>query len=382
MTETTGTVDLQAKPYCDPEKRHDFVILFDVTDGNPNGDPDAGNLPRTDPETLQGLVTDVALKRKVRNFVELVADDQPDPARFKIYVKHRGILNRLHKEAYRALNIPLSEPGEIQVADFDLVEFFSANQFEGFTLAPIPGEGEKYKLIYSGELEKEDLTSVLDTIGQENSKAKTFAKKVSGKATQRKPSREQVDDASEWMCQNFYDVRMFGAVMSTKPYNAGQVRGPIQMTFSRSVDPILPQDISITRVAITKEEDKDKKTTEMGRKTLIPYGLYVGHGYFSPHLAKQRGVTVEDLSLFWDALEHMWAFDRSASRGLASAQAGYVFTHDSKLGNAPAHKLFETVAPKLKGDVKSPRKFSDYTVSAPEDGPLKDFPGVTVKRIF
>ncbi len=371
--------------HCDPTKRHDFVLVFDVTDGNPNGDPDAGNLPRTDPETLQGLVTDVSLKRKVRNFVALVGEDESEERKseLNIYVEHRGVLNAQHRKSYRALDIPTSEPGEEEITDSGLLDFFTANQPDGFSLVQMPGDEEKYKLVYSGELSKEDRDAILDDIGQENGKAKAFAKKVAGKAKERKATREQVDGARDWMCKNFFDIRLFGAVMSTK-INAGQVRGPVQMTFARSIDPILPQDISITRVAITKEEEKDDKATEMGRKTLIPYGLYVGHGFFSPHLAKQTGVTAEDLELFWDALVHMWSFDRSASRGLMAPRGLYVFTHDSKLGNAPSHKLFERVSARLRDGVTSPRKFEDYEIEVPAEGPLGEsgFPGVTLTKVL
>lgn len=374
----TEQVDLSAKPYCDPEKRHDFVLVFDVTDGNPNGDPDAGNLPRTDPETLQGLVTDVSLKRKVRNFVDLVGEDSPDPARLKIYVEHRGVLNEQHKKAYRALDIPFSEAGkeELKDSDGEVLNFFTENQFEGFGLLMVPGDEEKYELVYSGELTKQDLNEVLDEIGRLSSKAKAFAKKISGKAKVRAAERDQVDKAREWMCANFYDVRMFGAVMSTK-INAGQVRGPMQLTFSRSVDPVVPQDLAVTRMAVTDEKDREKLQT-IGRKTLIPYGLYVGHGFFSPHLAKQTGVTAEDLSLFWDALVHMWAFDRSASRGMMAPRGLYIFTHDTKLGNAPAHKLFELIKPKRNDGVKSPRKFEDYTVNVGSEVPG----GVTLNTVL
>lgn len=371
------------KLHCDPAKRHDFVLVFDVTDGNPNGDPDAGNLPRTDPETLQGLVTDVSLKRKVRNFVALVGEDEPEERKnaLNIYVEHRGILNAQHRKSYKALNIPTSETGEEEIKDSGLLDFFTEHQPDGFSLVQIPGDEEKYKLVYSGELTKENRDAVLDEIGQEDAKAKTFAKKVASKAKERKATREQVEDARDWMCKNFFDIRIFGAVMSTK-INAGQVRGPVQMTFARSIDPILPQDIAITRVAITREEEKDDKETEMGRKTLIPYGLYVGHGFFSPHLATQTGVTTEDLELFWNALVHMWSFDRSASRGLMAPRGLYVFTHDNKLGNAPSHKLFELVKiPKTNG---SPRTFDEYNVESPAEGPLDDsgVPGVTLTKVL
>ncbi len=180
------------------------------------------------------------------------------------------------------------------------------------------------------------------------------------------------------MCANFYDIRMFGAVMTTG-INAGQVRGPLQLTFSRSVGPIIPQDLAITRVAVTREEEQDQKDTEIGRKTLIPYGLYVGRGFFSPHLAGQTGVTEADLELFWDALVYMWDFDRSASRGTMSPRGLYIFTHEKKYGNAPVHELFERIRPSVNDGVASPRRFSDYTVEVNE----ADLPeGVTLTRLL
>jgi CRISPR-associated protein Csd2 len=280
--------------HLNPECRHDFVLLFDVLDGNPNGDPDGGNLPRTDPETMEGLVTDVCLKRKIRNYVDLVGEDQ---APNMIYVQNKGVaLNDMHARAYTALDL---------------------------------------------------------------------------KATGTKQQRDDVDKARKWMCENFYDIRMFGAVMTTG-VNCGQVRGPVQMTFARSQDPVMPLDIAITRIAITKPEDakvevsdedgkgKGGKITEIGRKALIPYGLYRGHGFFSPHLAAQTGVTPKDLELFWDALQKMWDFDRSASRGMMALRGLYIFSHENKLGNAPAHKLFDKISTKLKNPNQPPRKFSDY----------------------
>lgn len=374
-------IEQATKVHCDPEKKHDFVILFDVTDGNPNGDPDAGNLPRTDPETMEGLVTDVALKRKVRNFVAAVADDEDYRDRrevLNIYVEHKGAaLNAQHRRAYRAREIPTSEPGKEEVRDESLVEFFSRFLPEGFTLTE-PTEEAPRELIYSGELSREDLTAALDSIVAESREAKKFAEKVSKKAKKVDPTRKQVEDAREWMCANFYDIRMFGAVMTTG-INAGQVRGPLQLTFSRSVGPILPQDLAITRVAVTREEEQDKKETEIGRKTLIPYGLYVGRGFFSPHLAVQTGVTEADLELFWDALVYMWDFDRSASRGTMSPRGLYVFTHEKKYGNAPVHELFERVRPSINPGVTSPRRFSDFTVAMDEAG-LPE--GVTLTRVL
>ena len=282
--------------YTDVARRHDFVLLFDVADGNPNGDPDAGNLPRVDPETMQGLVTDVAIKRKVRDWVDALRGDQ---GRFKIYVQNRGVaLNALHRRAYEDLG----------------------------------------------------LTS-----------------------TGTKQAREDVQKARDWMCANFFDIRTFGAVMTTR-VNCGQVRGPVQITFARSIDPIVPLDLSITRVAVTREEDAQVtvgeeegdisggKRTEMGRKAIVPYGLYQAHGFVNPHFAEQTGFDEEDLGLVWRALQNMWDLDRSAARGLMACRALYVFTHESRLGNAPAHQLFERIVVSRKDGVAVPRRFADYEV--------------------
>lgn len=296
--------------YTDPNRRHDFVLLFDVTDGNPNGDPDAGNLPRVDPETMQGLITDVCLKRKVRNYVDVSRGDQQ---RFKIYVQNQGVaLNDLHQRAYDELNL---------------------------------------------------------------------------KSTGSKQKREDVEKAKAWMCQNFYDIRTFGAVMTTG-VNCGQVRGPVQMTFARSIDPVVPLDLSITRVAVTRREDAEHvegeegegagKTTEMGRKALVPYGLYLGYGFVNAHFAKQTGFSAEDLSLFWEALQYMWDLDRSSSRGLMACRGVYVFSHATGVGNAPAHTLFERLTVRCRDDVEVARKFTDYQVTVHEQG-LPE--GVTLTRL-
>jgi CRISPR-associated protein Csd2 len=309
MTTATNTAI-----HTDTGRRHDFVLLFDVTDGNPNGDPDAGNLPRVDPETMQGLVSDVAIKRKVRDYVDMVHDGEQ---RFEIYVQNKGIaLNDQHQRAYTDLGI---------------------------------------------------------------------------KSTGAKQKREDVERGREWMCANFYDIRTFGAVMTTG-VNCGQVRGPMQLTFARSIDPIIPLDLSITRIAVTKPEDakivvteqadgSDKtsgKTTEMGRKSLVPYGLYRAHGFFNPHFAKRTGVDADDLAIFWQALQGMWDLDRSASRGLMSCRGLHVFSHESKLGNAPAQDLFERVTVARNPGVDAPRKFADYTVSI-DDAALPQ--GVTLTRL-
>lgn len=300
-----------------PEVRHDFLILFDVQDGNPNGDPDAGNMPRVDPETMHGLVTDVCIKRKIRDYVDLTHGDK-DEERFKIYVQNKGVaLNELHQRAYDALGI---------------------------------------------------------------------------KSKGSKQERDDVKQVRKWMCNNFYDIRMFGAVMTTG-VNCGQVRGPVQLTFARSITPITPLDVSITRVAITRPEDAKVvqgeseeeegrgKRTEMGRKALLPYGLYLSKGFFSPKFAEDTGVTSKDLEIMWEALQNMWDLDRSSSRGFMCLRGLYVFTHDSSIGRAPSHKLFEKVKVTPNPGVESPRTFNDYTVEVPPDGELVDFPGVTLTRL-
>ena len=299
---------------CDVNRRHDFVLLFDVADGNPNGDPDAGNLPRVDPETMHGLVTDVCLKRKVRNWVD-AAHGQEE--RYKIYVEHHGILNDQHERAYTAY-----------------------------------------------QKEHPD-------------------QKVSA-AQKKNPVRETQDWVRNWMCENFCDIRLFGAVMTTG-VNCGQVRGPVQLTFARSLDPIIPLDLSITRVAVTRPEDaqvseegEGGKVTEMGRKALVPYALYRGHGFFSPYLAEDTGVTPDDLTIFWQALQQMWELDRSASRGLMACRGIYVFSHENKLGNSPAHTLFERVSIERVDSAAVPRKFSDYRVTVDD----QDLPaGITLTAL-
>lgn len=288
------------------ENRYDFVLLFDVQDGNPNGDPDAGNLPRLDAESGRGLVTDVCLKRKLRNYVGLVKGEQPP---FEIYVKEKAVLNNQHQRAYTALDITL---------DAD-------------------------------------------------------AKKRKG------GGQDNVSKARQWMCQNFFDVRTFGAVMSTG-VNCGQVRGPVQLTFARSVDPIVVLEHSITRMAVTTEAEAEKQDGDnrtMGRKHTVPYGLYVAHGFVSAFLADQTEFSDEDLELLWQGLSQMFEHDRSAARGQMSTRGLYVFKHASKLGNAPAHVLFERITAKLNDGVVVPRAFSDYTVSV-DEAALPN--GVTLQR--
>ena len=268
------------------KNRIDFVYIFDVQDGNPNGDPDAGNLPRVDAETGMGLVTDVCLKRKVRNYVQ-TAKGQADG--YDIFIKEKAVLNTLIDKAHD---------------DSDV-----------------------------------------------------------------KDAKDKTEAARMYMCKNYYDIRTFGAVMSTGK-NAGQVRGAIQLTFARSADTIATAEHSITRMAVATEKEAEKQGGDnrtMGRKATVPYGLYVCHGFISANLAQQTGFSEEDLQLFWDALKNMFDVDRSAARGLMSAQKLIVFKHDSVLGNAPANKLFDLVKVEKVCD-GAPRSFSDYTVTIDKEG--------------
>ena len=299
--------------------RYDFVLIFDVKDGNPNGDPDAGNMPRLDAESGHGLVTDVSLKRKVRNFVGLVKEqDERTPMdgekRFEIYVREKAILNHQNQRAYSALNLAATPDEQAQAAT----------------------ENEA-----------------------------TDAKKKKPAKEKRKGSADEVALARQWMCQNFFDVRTFGAVMSTG-VNCGQVRGPVQLTFARSVEPIVALEHSITRMAVATEAEAEKQQGDnrtMGRKHTVPYGVYVAHGFVSSFLAKQTGFGQDDLELLWQALGQMFEHDRSAARGEMSTRGLYVFQHDSELGNAPAHALFERlqVQPKEAGAVA--RSFDAYSVA-------------------
>ena len=299
--------------------RYDFVLIFDVKDGNPNGDPDAGNMPRLDAESGHGLVTDVSLKRKVRNFVGLVKEqDEREPAagekRFEIYVREKAILNYQNQRAYAALKL-------------DAVE------------SPAEGEG-------AAPVEEAD------------------AKKKKPVKEKRRGSADDVGQARTWMCQNFFDVRTFGAVMSTG-VNCGQVRGPVQLTFARSVEPIIALEHSITRMAVATEAEAEKQQGDnrtMGRKHTVPYGVYVAHGFVSSFLAKQTGFGDDDLELVFQALAQMFEHDRSAARGEMSTRGLYVFKHDSELGNAPAHALFDRLKVKPNEDGAVARSFDAYSV--------------------
>ncbi len=370
--------------YTDPNCRHDFVLLFDVLDGNPNGDPDGGNLPRTDGETMQGLVTDVCLKRKVRNYVEAYCDCEATEAekeRLKIFVEHQGVLNEQIRRAYVGSGLPVSEPVSEVVKDVKVLTALQNLKDElpkAFNLEDEEnGDDVVSSLAYNGELDAEELKAEYKHLEEfEDWKVvKKFVEALVKKSGKPAKTGKNIETAKNWMCANFYDVRMFGAVMSTG-LNAGQVRGPVQLTFARSIDPVLPLDWSITRMAVTDAKEDRVNLQTMGRKTQIPYGLYRGFGFFSPFFAKQTGVTEADLALFWQALQGMWELDRSASRGLMALRGLYLFTHEKPLGNAPAHKLFDRVT--VQSTTNTPRAFTDYGVDVNED----DLPeGVTLTKL-
>ncbi|AFY93136.1 type I-C CRISPR-associated protein Cas7/Csd2 [Chamaesiphon minutus] len=373
--------------HLDCQRRHDFVLLFDVTDGNPNGDPDGGNMPRTDAETSHGLVTDVCLKRKIRNYVSTYAEYEATEEQAKhlnIFVEHHGVLNNQIRRAYTEQGIPTGKPASEVIKENNVLETLREYKHllpAAFTFTDSEGDTEEdviATLAYSGELTDAELKEELEKTEEiyQNKAVKKFIDALVKKAGKPDKSRANAEKARKWMCENFYDVRMFGAVMSTG-LNAGQVRGPVQLTFARSFDPVLPQDLAVTRVAVTDVKDAEKLQT-IGRKTLIPYGLYMMRGFYSPSLAAQTGVNDRDLELFWESLVKMWDFDRSASRGLMAPRGLYVFSHESKLGNAPAHKLFDRITAQLDNPSEPPRKFGDYQVSI-DDAELPS--GVTLTRL-
>jgi CRISPR-associated protein Csd2 len=339
--------------------RYDFVLLFDVRDGNPNGDPDAGNLPRLDAETGHGLVTDVALKRKVRNFVALVHNYKRP---FDIYVKERAVLGRSHVEAFKALNISLGEEVRHKLTATEVDALEESGLPEGMSIDEDSGRSE---LVLASDLDKKAVQAWIKEV-----KPAAVAKRVLTEALKaskgRKPTQAESDGGRRWLCENFFDIRTFGAVLSLKSApNCGQVRGPIQLTFARSVEPIVASEHSITRMAVATEAEAEKQGGDnrtMGRKHTVPYGLYRAHGFVSAFLAKQTGFSEDDLMLFWQALCQMFEHDRSAARGEMTTRGLYVFKHDSELGNAPAHALFERVQVQRKPGVEVPRSFGDYDV--------------------
>ena len=342
------------------QNRYDFVLLFDVKDGNPNGDPDAGNLPRMDAETGRGLVTDVCVKRKVRNYVAIKHQYQRP---HDIYVKEKAVLGRAHTMAFQELSIKLGQDMTIPVPDNIAEEIAEVELPEGLSFDT--NDEDKPMLLVSGVLDKKEVQKAIKESDLSKKMQASLNKSLTD-AKPRKPTAEETERGREKMCHTFYDIRTFGAVMSLKSApNCGQVRGPVQLTFARSVDPIVASEHSITRMAVATEAEAEKQGGDnrtMGRKHTVPYGLYVAHGFISAHLANQTGFSEDDLNLLWDALANMFEHDRSAARGEMTTRGLYVFKHDSQLGNAHAHSLFDHVTAKLKVDVTVPREFTDYNV--------------------
>ena len=351
--------------------RYDFLLLYDVQDGNPNGDPDAGNLPRMDPETGHGLVTDVCIKRKVRNYVLL---SKPDQQGFDIYVKEKAVLGRAHVQAFQDLKITLGEEAQ-QAVPAELVALLADFELpEGLSLAD---EDDVQKLIVAADADPKEIKKALKE-GQPPVKLKEFIEGVLKKAKPRKPKAAESDRGRKLMCERYFDVRTFGAVMSLKSApNCGQVRGPVQLTFSRSVDPIVQLEHSITRMAVATEKEAEAQGGDnrtMGRKATVPYGLYVCRGFVNPALAQDffvekngdlkggTGFNEADLALLWESLEKMFEVDRSAARGLMTPRKLFVFEHNSLLGDARAADLFDRVKIKRKEGVEAPRSFGDYVV--------------------
>ena len=342
------------------QNRYDFILVFDVQDGNPNGDPDAGNTPRLDPETLQGLVTDVCLKRKIRNFVLLSKQGNDG---YDIYVKEKAVLGRAHTEAFTKLKISLGEETRTTL-DADAV--VALQEYDLPTGLSLEETDDVWELVVAGDADSKAIKAFLKESTAPKAVAMIINQALKGTKS-RKPKAEETERGKQEMCRRFYDIRTFGAVMSLKSApNCGQVRGPVQLTFARSVDPIITLEHSITRMAVATEKEAEKQGGDnrtMGRKNTIPYGLYVGHGFVSPKLAQQTGFTDEDLTLLWEALKQMFEHDRSAARGLMSLRKLIVFKHSSEMGNAQAHALFDLVQVKRKDLTKPARAFTDYEVS-------------------
>lgn len=349
------------------KNRYDFVLVFDVQDGNPNGDPDAGNLPRVDPETGRGLVTDVCLKRKVRNFVQIIktGEDGKAFAGYDIYVKEKAVLGRAHFKAFNDLKISTGEVSKKEIVANIQSVFEDISLTDGLSILT-DDSGNRQWLVVAADADKKAIQQWLkeEEIPKE---AAALIKEALKEAKPRKPTAEETERGRGKMCEDYYDIRTFGAVMSLKSApNCGQVRGPVQMTFARSVDPIVTLEHSITRMAVATEAEAEKQSGDnrtMGRKNTVPYGIYVAHGFVSAHLAAQTKFFEEDLDILWKALTDMFEHDRSAARGLMATRGLIVFKHDSALGNAPAHKLFELVQVKRKTDSTKPaREFGDYEI--------------------
>lgn len=346
------------------QKRYDFVVFFDVKDGNPNGDPDAGNLPRVDAETGHGLITDVCLKRKIRNYVGL-KNEFREP--YDIYVKEKAVLGRFHVEAFNSLGITLGEETRVNISKNILAEMRELVLPEGILL---DDDDENPMLVIAADADVKMIKKELKESKPSNDLKKFIEANLKG-VNARKPKADEVERGREWMCNRFYDIRTFGAVMALKSApNCGQVRGPVQFTFARSVDPIVSLEHSITRMAVATEAEAEKQGGDnrtMGRKFTVPYGLYRAHGFISAPFANQTGFSQEDLELLWEALENMFEHDRSAARGLMGTRKLIIFEHNSKMGDAPVQKLFDSVTVKRNDERKPARDFSDYTISVSKD---------------
>lgn len=366
------------------QNRYDFVLLFDVKDGNPNGDPDAGNLPRLDTETGQGLITDVSIKRKIRNFVGITkSKDGVYEAGYDIYVKEKAVLGRAHTAAFEKLGISLGQDANEPIPN-ELADLFEELTLPEGMEIETDEEGLSILNLSGLNLDKKDVQKWLKDINA-GKPLKDFINKALKKVTARKPKQEETEKGRVQMCQDFFDIRTFGAVLSLKTApNCGQVRGPVQITFARSIDPIVTLEHSITRCAVATEAEAEKQGGDnrtMGRKFTVPYGLYRAHGFISAHLAGQTKFDEKDLGLLWESLGSMFEHDHSAARGEMATRGLYVFKHDSHLGNAPAHKLFELIHAKLKDETKPPRDITNYEIIAPSDGKLEAFPGVEIRNL-
>lgn len=361
------------------KNRYDFVLIFDVQDGNPNGDPDAGNLPRVDPETGKGLVTDVCLKRKIRNYIQLTKTNEDGKTEngYDIYIKEKAVLGRAHFKAFSDLGIPTGQISQKEIPTVLRAFFEEIELPDGLSIEDIDVE-EQQMLVVAADADKKAINQWVKE--QKLSKEITsFIKNTLKDAKPIKPTAEQTEKGKARMCEDYYDIRTFGAVMALKSApSCGQVRGPIQMTFARSVDQIVTLEHSITRMAVATEAEAEKQSGDnrtMGRKHTVPYGVYVAYGFISPHLAAQTKFSDVDLEIFWKALTDMFEHDRSAARGLMATRKLIVFKHDTALGNAPAHQLFDMVKLVRKDTNEPPRSFTDYKL---EFDPSKVPTGVTV----
>ena len=355
--------------------RYDFVLFFDVKDGNPNGDPDAGNLPRVDPETGHGLVTDVCLKRKVRNYVQLAKGAEPF---FDIYVKEKAVLGRAHVKAFKDLGIQLGEEAILPIPKEVHGWLDEYGTPPGVTIDN-DEDNNGYFIIVAADADKKEIKEWIKEAKPGKATKDTIVNVLKG-AKSRRPTGEEVEQGRIKMCQDYYDIRTFGAVLSLKSApNCGQVRGPVQFTFARSVGQIVPLEHSITRMAVATEAESEKQQGDnrtMGRKYTVPYALYRSHGFISAPFAAQTGFGEDDLELLWQAIMNMFEHDHSAARGQMAVRRLIIFKHESVMGNAPSNKLFDMVQVKPKQDTEVIRDFSQHEFTAPCQADMPQ--GVTI----